>query len=164
MAGTLTETIHINALFEPDFAECAGDPDAAGQIFPPKSAKFLPRVLVVDEEHLVRWSLCEMLTAAGYQVVGAQNRGEAHAAMADEDHPIDVMLVDVTLPGAEGLLLVREARRRCLTCPVLVMTAYGSADTLDAALSAGADHVIVKPFDLDDLLRLVRQVCPAAAH
>ena len=44
------------------------------------------------------------------------------------------------------------------------MTAYGSADTLDAALRAGADRVILKPFDLDDLLRLVRQVCPAATH
>jgi two-component system, NtrC family, nitrogen regulation response regulator GlnG len=164
MISTLTESLHNNALFRPDYAPCAGDPEAAGQIFPLTSAKYLPRVLVVDEERLVRWSLCETLTNAGYQVVDAQNGPEAREAIADEDHPIDVMLVDLKLPDGEGLLLVREARRRCLTCPVVVMTAYGSEDTVDAALGAGADHVILKPFDLDDLLRLVRQLCPAAAH
>jgi len=44
------------------------------------------------------------------------------------------------------------------------MTADGSAESIEAAVTAGADRVILKPFDLDDLLRLVRQVCPAAAH
>ena len=164
MTGILTESLHLNALFRPDYAQCAGDPDTAGQVFPLTLAKYLPRVLVVDEERLVRWSLCEMLTGAGYQVVDAQNGREARAAMADEEHPIDVMLVDPKLPDGDGLLLVREARHRRLTCSVLVMTACGSVDTIEAALSAGADRVILKPFDLDDLLRLVRQVCPAATH
>ena len=164
MTGILTESLHLNALFRPDYAQCAGDPDTGAQVFPLAPSKYLPRVLVVDEERLVRWSLCEMLTGAGYQVVDAQNGREARAAMADEEHPIDVMLVDPTLPDADGLLLVREARHRRLTCLVLVMTACGSVDTIEAALSAGADRVILKPFDLDDLLRLVRQVCPAATH
>ncbi len=163
MTGILTESLHLNALFRPDSAQSAGDPDTAGQVFPLTLAKYLPRVLVVDEERLVRWSLCEMLTGAGYQVVDAQNGREARAAMADEAHPIDVMLVDPKLPDGDGLLLVREARRR-LTCSVLVMTAYGSVEAIEAALSAGADRVILKPFDLDDLLSLIRQVCPAATH
>jgi DNA-binding response OmpR family regulator len=97
-------------------------------------------------------------------VVDTQNGREARAAMADEAHPVDVMVMDPKLPDGDGLLLVREARHRRLTCPVLVMTSCGSVDTLEAALSAGADRVILKPFDLDDLLRLIRQVCPAATH
>jgi DNA-binding response OmpR family regulator len=164
MTGILTESVHLNPLFRPDYAQGAGDPHTPGQVFPVAPAKYLPRVLVVDEERLVRWSLGEMLTGAGYQVVDAQNGREARAAMADEAHPVDVMLVDPKLPDGDGLLLVREARHRRLTCPVLVMTSCGSVDTLEAALSAGADRVILKPFDLDDLLRLIRQVCPAATH
>ena len=103
-----------------------------------------------------------MLTTAGYQVVEAENGRQARVTMADEEHPVDVMIVDLKLPDADGLLLVREARGRWATCPVLVMTPDGFSETLDPALGAGANHVIVKPFDLDDVLRVVRQVCPAA--
>ena len=118
MTGILTESLHLNALFRPDYAQCAGDPDTGAQVFPLTPAKYLPRVLVVDEERLVRWSLCEMLTGAGYQVVDAQNGREARAAMADEAHPIDLMLVDPKLPDGDGLLLVHEARRRPhVLCP-----------------------------------------------
>jgi hypothetical protein len=79
MTGLLTESLHLNALFRPDYAQCAGDPDKAGQVFSRTLAKYLPRALVVvDEECLVRWSLCEMLTGAGYQVVDAQNPAPTH--------------------------------------------------------------------------------------
>jgi hypothetical protein len=63
MTGTLTESLHLNALFRRDYAQCAGDPDRAAPAFPLTLAKYLPRVLVVEEERLVRWSLCEMLPA-----------------------------------------------------------------------------------------------------
>jgi DNA-binding NtrC family response regulator len=164
MLGIPTETLHFNAVCGPDLAQYAGDAVAAGQIFPLRSAKILPRVLVVDDEGLLRWSLAEMLAEAGYQVVEAQNGREARTAIADEEHPIDVMLVDLKLPDVDGLQLVREARRRCLTCPILIMTAYGSAETLDSALGAGAHGVVAKPFDLDDMLRMIRQVCPPSAR
>ena len=65
MTGILTESLHLNVLFRPDYAQCAGDPDRAAQAFPLTLAKYLPRVfVVVDEERLVRWSLCEVLPAA----------------------------------------------------------------------------------------------------
>src|SRR5215212_4752170 len=142
MVGFPTDTLHFNALCRPDLAEYAGDCAGAGQIFPLTSAKFLPRVLVVDDEPLLRWSLAEMLGDAGYQVVEAQTGREARIAIADEEHPIDLMLVDLKLPDADGLQLVHEARIRCLTGPILVMTAYGTAETLDAALRAGAHGVV----------------------
>jgi DNA-binding response OmpR family regulator len=162
MTGILTESLHLNAVFRPDYVQGAGDPDTAAQAFSLTLAKYLPHVLVVDEEPLVRWSLCEMLTGAGYQVIDAQNGREARAVMAAQAHPVDVMLVDPKLPDGDGLLLVHEARQSGLPCSVLVMTADGSAESIEAAVTAGADRVILKPFDLDDLLRLVRQVCAAA--
>jgi two-component system, NtrC family, response regulator AtoC len=160
--GIPTETVHFNAVYGRDLAPHADGPIAEPQIFPRPSAKILPRVLVVDDEGLLRWSVAEMLADAGYQVIEARNGRDARTALADDEHPIDVMLVDLQLPDVDGLQLVREARRGCLTCPILVMTAYGSADTLEAVIAAGAHGLIAKPFDLDDMLRAVRQVCPTS--
>ena len=162
MLGIPTETVHFSAICGRDLARHADDPMVAGQIFSRTSAKFLPRVLVVDDEGLLRWSVAEMLADAGYQVIEAANGRDARAAIADDEHPIDVMLVDLKLPDVDGLQLVREARRGCLTYPILVMTAYGSADALEAAIAAGAHGLLAKPFDLDDMLRAVRQVCPTS--
>jgi DNA-binding NtrC family response regulator len=164
MLGVPTETVHFSAVCGPELAQYAGDPVSRAQIIPLAPAKIFPRVLVVDDEGLLRWSVAEMLADGGYQVLEARNGRDARVAIADAEHPIDVMLVDLKLPDADGLRLVREARRRSLTCPILVMTAYGSADTLDAAVAAGAHGVIAKPFDLDDLLRMVRQVCPPSTR
>ena len=163
MAGVPTETIHSSSHPGPDLAPLGSEP-AGEEIFSPHQAKFLPRVLVVDDEGLLRWSLAETLVGAGYQVVQAPNGCGARAAMTDDRHPIDAMLVDLKLPDTDGLLLVREARRRCLTCPIIVMTAYASADTLESAIVAGAQGLIAKPFDLQDVLRLMRQLCPSLPH
>ena len=139
-------------------------PVVGAEIFALHAAEFHPRVLVVDDEGLLRWSLAEILVDAGYQVAQAANGCEARAAMANERSPIDVMLVDLKLPDTDGLQLVREARRRRLTCPIIVMTAYASADTRESAIAAGAQGLVTKPFDLDDMLRLVRQLCPSTPH
>ncbi len=123
-----------------------------------------PRVLIVDDEALLRWSMAEMLTAAGYEVVEARDGREARSAFADAAG-IDAMVVDLKLPDASGLQLLREARARSISCPIVLMTAYGSPDTVDAALASGACRVVSKPFDLDDMLHLVIQLCPlSTAH
>ena len=120
MAGSPTETTHSSAYTGPDLAPLVCAPAVGEDIFPLHSAKFLPRVLVVDDEGLLRWSLAETLVDAGYQVVQAANGCEARAAMANAQHLIDAMLVDLKLPDTDGLQLVREARRQCLTCPIIV--------------------------------------------
>jgi DNA-binding response OmpR family regulator len=161
MAGSPTETTHFSAHLGQNTVPLVSAPAVGEDIFPLHSAKFLPRVLVVDDEGLLRWSLAETLVDAGYQVVQAANGCDARAAMANEQHLIDAMLVDLKLPDTDGLQLVREARRRCLTCPIIVMTAYASDDTLESAIAAGAQGVVAKPFDLRDMLRLVHQLCPS---
>lgn len=140
-------------------------PTPLGEIFSLSPAKILaPRILVVDDEGLLRWSLAEMLSAAGYEVIEARNGKEARQAFGTPALPVAAMLLDLKLPDANGIQLLQEARRNCLTCPIIVMTAYGTADTVEAAMSAGAHHVVSKPFDLDHMVRLVRQLCPLAAH
>lgn len=119
-----------------------------------------PRVLVVDDEALLRWSLAEMLSAAGYEVVEARDGREARLVFADSAHAVDAILLDLKLPDASGLQLLREARARSMTCPIVLMTAYGGSDTAGAALAYRAVRVVSKPFDLDDMLRLIEQLCP----
>jgi DNA-binding NtrC family response regulator len=165
MLAAVLETPHFTATARGKVEPGArgGRPDE--EIIPLSAAKILtPRVLIVDDEALLRWSLAEMLSGAGYQVVEARDGREAQRAFADAEHPIDAMLLDLKLPDASGLQLLQEARRRCLTCPIVVMTAYGTTDTVEAALSSGALRVVSKPFDLDDMLRLLAQLCPLPPH
>jgi len=163
MLAPMLGSPHFNATLRGRVEDGGGQPAADEEIFPLSAPKFLtPRVLIVDDEALLRWSLAEMLSAAGYEVIEARDGREARRAFADASRPIDAMLLDLKLPDATGLQLLEEARRRCLACPIVIMTAYGTSDTVDAALASGAHRVVSKPFDLDDMLRLMRQLCPPA--
>jgi DNA-binding NtrC family response regulator len=161
MLASLFETPHFTATLRGLVEDGAARARSDEEIFPLSAAKILtPRVLIVDDEALLRWSLAEMLSGAGYQVVEARDGREARRAFADAGHPIDAVLLDLKLPDASGLTLLQEARRRCLTCPIVIMTAYGTSETIETALESGAMHVLSKPFDLDDLLQLLRQLVP----
>lgn len=133
----------------------------AGEKIPARAAKIhAPRVLVVDDEALVRWSLAETFGRAGYEVVEAGTSRAARAALHDSARPIAAMVLDLKLPDGPGLDVLEEARLANQFCPVVVITAYGSSDAVDRALILGAVAIIQKPFDLDQLLDLVRRVCP----
>lgn len=161
MQDPATETPHSSAQSPAGAGRAGPEPGTGRPIIPLEAAEILaPRVLVVDDEGLLRWSLSEMLHAAGYDVVQARDGHEARIAFADETRPIDAMVLDLKLPDVYGLQLLGEARRHCVTCPIVVMTAYGTSDVVDAALLAGAVHVIAKPFDLDVMVSLIRELCP----
>lgn len=165
MLASVLGTPHFSATLRGEVEQAAAQARPDEEIFPLRAAKIpTPRVLIVDDEALLRWSLAEMLSGAGYQVVEARDGREARRAFADADHPIDAMLLDLKLPDANGLQLLQEARRRCLSCPIVIMTAYGASDTVEAAIVSGAHRVVSKPFDLDDMLRLLRQLCPLPPH
>jgi len=122
-----------------------------------------PRILVVDDEALLRWSIVEMLTTAGYAVAEAGTAREARRVLDRDDEPIDALLLDFRLPDATGLDLLEAARRRGFTCPAILMTAYGSPETIELAMAAGVREVVAKPFDLIDLLQLVETLVPPRA-
>jgi len=118
------------------------------------------RVLVADDEPLIRWSVSETLQDAGHQVVETGDAQGARGAVRDASRPFDVIILDLRLPDSNDLSLLASVRKLSPGTPVILMTAYGSADLASAALDLGAFRVINKPFELQDLASLVK----AAAH
>ena len=112
-------------------------------------------VLVVDDELIVRESLGGWFREDGYEVSTAASGAEALRAVAER--PFDVALLDIKMPGMDGLELQRRLRDAAPETAVIVMTAFASVDTAVAALKAGAYDYIVKPFDPDELSQLVRR-------
>jgi DNA-binding NtrC family response regulator len=113
-------------------------------------------ILVVDDEPLIRWAVREGLESAGYVVLEAGSAGEALARLAGVNGRVDVALLDVRLPDSDDLGLLEQVRRRAPGCRVIVMTAHGTPELLDEAMTAGAFDTISKPFDLGRIVGLVR--------
>jgi DNA-binding NtrC family response regulator len=113
----------------------------------------MPTVLVVEDKDSLRAMLEEMLRAEGWKVVGLPNGTQAVERLRS-GQPVDVVLTDWRLPGADGLAVLEAARAADPTLPVVVMTAFGSIETAVAAMKKGAEDFITKPVD-PDLLRLL---------
>src|SRR5499433_4150124 len=112
-------------------------------------------ILVVDDESEIREGLELLLKGEGYGVASAET-GESGLAKLEE-HPFDLMLLDVSLPDRNGLELLKEVRRRDPDLPVVLITAYGSIDMARAAFKGGALDYITKPWSNDELLAQVAQ-------
>jgi two-component system, NtrC family, response regulator AtoC len=117
------------------------------------------KIMVVDDEKLIRWSLRARLEADGHVVVEAATGAEALAALEDE---VDLILLDYRLPDIDGFEVLRRARRRPAAPPVIMLTAYSNVDHAVEAMKAGAYHYAGKPFDIDELALTVRSALQAA--
>jgi DNA-binding NtrC family response regulator len=117
----------------------------------------MPRaaILVVDDEAEIREGLELLLSTEGYGVALADS-GDAGLARLEE-HPFDLLLLDVSLPDRNGLDLLREIRRRDAHLPIILITAFGSIDMARAAFKGGAQDYITKPWSNDELLAQVAQ-------
>jgi DNA-binding NtrC family response regulator len=113
------------------------------------------RVLVVDDEPLVRWSLAETLMDGGFDVVEAADGRSAIQMFAHTEHPADVVLLDLRLPDSSDLTVLSAMRRLSPKTPIILMTAFGTPDIVDQALQIGAFSVVLKPFDMNDVGPLV---------
>ena len=119
------------------------------------------RVLVIDDEALIRWSIVETLTDLGYSVVEAGDGNSALRTLDDASKPIDVILLDYRLPDSDSLTLLSTIRRRAPTSQVIMMTAYGTPDVTKGALDLGAWRVMNKPFDMREMASAVQQASGA---
>jgi len=119
------------------------------------------RILVVDDELLIRWSLSEALTAAGYAVVEGRDAAEARQAIRDQAHKPDLVVLDYRLPDSNDLGLLTTIRHEAPTVPVILMTAYGTAEVVKGALDLGAYRVVSKPFEVHDMASLVTEALAA---
>jgi len=113
----------------------------------------MSRILIIDDEPAIGWSLREMLSDEGHSVELAASV-EAGLETCARFEP-EAMLLDVRLPGRDGLSALPEFRSIVPNAPVVVMTAFGDLDTAVRAVSAGAFDYLVKPFDLESVSRIV---------
>src|SRR4051794_16663800 len=115
------------------------------------------KILVVDDERAVRDSLRRALELEGYEIQLAVDGSEALAALeAEEASQPEAVILDVLMPGVDGLEVCRRLRARGNHVPVLMLTARDEVENRVAGLDAGADDYVTKPFALEELLARVR--------
>jgi two-component system, OmpR family, response regulator MprA len=111
-------------------------------------------VLLVDDDAPILRMLERTLGAEGYSVVAVADGGSALAAV--ERSLPDVIVLDVAMPGLDGLAVTRRLRAKGLAVPILLLTARDAVEERVAGLDAGADDYVVKPFDVSELAARVR--------
>jgi two-component system, OmpR family, response regulator MprA len=114
------------------------------------------RILVVDDEQAVRESLRRALSLEGFDVELAADGAEALARLEGEHEQPDALVLDVLMPGVDGLEVCRRLRRGGSKLPILMLTAKDQVEDRVAGLDAGADDYVIKPFALEELLARLR--------
>lgn len=113
------------------------------------------KILVVDDEHLIRWSLEQNLKKQGYEVVTAGN-GEDALRIAREEQP-DLVLLDIQLPGISGIEALEKLKEMDEDILVIMVTAHGGLDIAVNAMRLGAYDYVSKPFNLDELSIIIKK-------
>lgn len=113
------------------------------------------RILIVDDEESIRFTLECFLTEEGYEVVTAKNYGEAIEMV--ETMAVDMIYADIILGGGKtGLDVIREARERGITCPVVVITGAPTVETAVDAARLGVFDYIPKPIRWENLIQTTK--------
>jgi AmiR/NasT family two-component response regulator len=108
------------------------------------------RVVIAEDEALIRLDLAEMLGEEGYDVVGQAGDGESAVALAEEHRP-DLVVLDVKMPRLDGIAAAQRIAEQRIA-PVVILTAFSQRDLVERARDAGAMAYLVKPFNKDDLV------------
>jgi two-component system response regulator HydG len=112
------------------------------------------KVLIIDDEESIRYTFACFLTDEGYKVVTARNYDEALARIDETD--FDIIFADIILGGKSGIDILREVKKRNLSCPVIMVTGDPSAENAHVAFQLGAFGHISKPVNQEKLLHLTR--------
>ncbi|MCA0336071.1 MAG: response regulator [Actinobacteria bacterium] len=107
------------------------------------------RILVAEDEAIIRLDLAEMLTEAGYEVVGQASNGEQAVALAEELLP-DLVIMDVKMPVLDGISAAEQIGAARI-CPVVMLTAFSQTELVERARDAGVMAYVVKPFTRADV-------------
>ena len=122
------------------------------------------RVLVVEDERLLRWSVADILGQSGHTVIEACDGTSAIRALESAPVPVDVVLLDYRLPDSHDLTLLATIRRIAPRSAVVLMTSYGSPEIAHGALRLGAYDVLDKPFDMHELPDVVFRAQETRPH
>ena len=120
----------------------------------------MQKILVVDDERSMREVLTLMLKREGYKVVSAESAERAGELIEREAY--DLLISDISMPGASGIDLLRRVRENGLDMPVILITAFGSKETAIEALQLGAFDYFEKPFNIEDAKNRVRNALDRA--
>ena len=107
------------------------------------------RILVAEDEAIIRLDLAEMLTEAGYEVVGQASNGEQAVALAEELRP-DLVIMDIKMPVLDGISAAEQIGAARI-CPVVMLTAFSQTELVERARDAGVTAYVVKPFTRADV-------------
>jgi two-component system, response regulator PdtaR len=116
---------------------------------PPAAPSSTKRVLVAEDEAIIRLDLAEMLGEAGYDVIGQAGDGEQAVAMALELKP-DIVIMDVKMPVMDGITAAEQIGKERI-CPVVMLTAFSQTELVERARDAGVMAYVVKPFTASDV-------------
>ena len=119
------------------------------------AGKIPRRVLVVDDEPLIRWSVTETLANLDLDVEQAVDAASTLRAILDSVEPFDVIVLDLRLPDMKDLSLLGTIRQLMPGASVVLMTAFGTDDVVERAVALGACSVLQKPFELGKLIDAV---------
>jgi len=119
----------------------------------------MTKILVVDDDDQLRTSFSKLLREEGYQVVSAAS-GEAGIEIV-ETTPLDLVILDVRLPGINGIDAFKAIKKMDAKLPVIIVTAFGTTDTAIEAIKAGAFDYLLKPFDIPEMLAMIIQAVDA---
>jgi two-component system, response regulator PdtaR len=108
------------------------------------------RVLIAEDEALIRLDLAEMLREEGYDVVGEAGDGQEAVELAEKLNP-DLVIMDVKMPRRDGIDAAAEIARKRIA-PIVILTAFSQRDLVERARDAGAMAYLVKPFSITDLI------------
>ena len=115
------------------------------------------RVLIVDDEALIRWSLSETLADQGFVVEQASTAAAALARATEADKAFDVVLLDFRLPDSSDLKLLARLRQLLPDARIVLMTAFSTPEVAQSALDLGAFRVMNKPFEIGEIAVLVNE-------
>ncbi len=113
------------------------------------------KILIVDDEEELRQRLCQALSHEQYMVDTAKNGEEALDKIEDGDS-FDLIILDIMMPGRDGLSVLKELRQERINTPVLMLTALSDLDNRVRGLDQGADDYLAKPFSMSELLARIR--------
>jgi AmiR/NasT family two-component response regulator len=114
------------------------------------------RVVIAEDEAIIRLDLKEILLDEGYDVVGETGRGDDAVDLVRTHQP-DLVILDVKMPGADGLQAARDIRELGLKVAVLILTAFSQRNLIDEARDAGVAAYLVKPFQRIELIPAIDQ-------
>lgn len=114
------------------------------------------RILVVDDEDSVRKRCLRLLAREGYDAIGARTGAAALEIVKNSD--CDVVLADIRMPGMDGMQLLNHLKELDFSIEVIMMTGYAAVETAVQAMKSGAYDYLTKPFEMDELLHVIRNV------